>query len=50
LDGKQQKFIGSLFTRGIEVDKFTQLNRLTDRIAIARPELDGIHAAPPLDA
>jgi hypothetical protein len=50
LDGKQQKFIGQLFTGGIEVDEFTQLDSLSDSVAIARPEFDGIHDAPPRHA
>jgi hypothetical protein len=50
LDGKQEKCIGQLFAGGIEVDSLTQLDGLTDRGAIARPQLDGLHGAPPLDA
>src|SRR4029453_3364087 len=49
-DGKQHKFISQFFARGIEVDKLTQLDSLPDSVAIARPELDGIHGAPPLEA
>jgi hypothetical protein len=49
-DSKQQKFIGQLFASCLEVDQFAQLKSLTDSVAIARPELDGIHTAPPLDA
>jgi hypothetical protein len=50
LNGKQKKFIGQLFTRRIEVDQFASLYGLADSIAIARPQLDGLHSTPPLDA
>jgi hypothetical protein len=50
LDGKQEELIGQLFARRLEVDKLAQLDSLTDRVAIARPQLDGLHAGPPLEA
>jgi hypothetical protein len=50
VDGKQQKFIGQRFAGRIEVDKLAQLDCLTDSVAIARPQLDGIHAVPPFEA
>jgi len=50
VDSKQQKFIRQLFAGGVEMDEVASLDRLTDRVAIARPQLDGLPRAPPLDA
>src|SRR5215831_6192069 len=44
------KFIGQFFAGGVEVDQLAQLDGLPDSVAIACPQLNGLHGTPPLDA